>query len=214
MSYIDKAGITTYVDLHIEANGMDFDPNNAELNREIERNETYKAQLPIIQGDYKNILTQNTTKFVNTMKKANEYITYAELKPLFDEATEYYYSMDITGEGIDAYLESYEALRQKINKTEADCDMFIYCATELKTETDADKIFVLLSEAKKCTAGLDDTYEGITEAKANYNTAYNAYVDNANTINAEVAETLNVAASVRGNWDFDAIVAFVKDLLN
>ena len=214
MSYIDKAGITTYVDLYIEANGMDFDPNNAELNREIERNETYKAQLPIIQGDYKNLLTQNTTKFVNTMKKANEYITYAELKPLFDEATEYYYSMDITGEGIDAYLESYEALRQKINKTEADCDMFIYCATELKTETDADKIFVLLSEAKKCTAGLDDTYEGITEAKANYNTAYNAYVDNANTINAEVAETLNVAASVRGNWDFDAIVAFVKDLLN
>ena len=213
-SYIDKAGICTYVDLYIAENQKDFDPDNAELNREIERNETYKAQLPIIEGDYKNLLTQNTTKFVNTMKKAAEYVSYADLKPLYDEATEYYYSMDLVGDDINAYLESYELLRQKMNTIEASCDTFIYCANELKTETDRDVVFALLSEAKSCMAGLDDSYEGIGAAKAAYNDAYAKYTANAESINSQLEETLNVAASVRGNWDFDAIVSFVKNLFN
>lgn len=213
-SYIDKAGICTYVDLYIAENQKDFDPDNAELNREIERNETYKAQLPIIEGDYKNLLTQNTTKFVNTMKKAAEYVSYADLKPLYDEATEYYYSMDLVGDDINAYLETYELLRQKMNTIEASCDTFIYCANELKTETDRDVVFALLSEAKSCMAGLDDSYEGIGAAKAAYNDAYAKYTANAESINSQLEETLNVAASVRGNWDFDAIVSFVKNLFN
>ena len=213
-SYIDKAGICTYVDLYIAENQKDFDPDNAELKREIERNETYKAQLPIIEGDYKNLLTQNTTKFVNTMKKAAEYVSYADLKPLYDEATEYYYSMDLVGDDINAYLESYELLRQKMNTIEASCDTFIYCANELKTETDRDVVFALLSEAKSCMAGLDDSYEGIGAAKAAYNDAYAKYTANAESINSQLEETLNVAASVRGNWDFDAIVSFVKNLFN
>ena len=213
-SYIDKAGICTYVDLYIAENQKDFDPDNAELNREIERNATYKAQLPIIEGDYKNLLTQNTTKFVNTMKKAAEYVSYADLKPLYDEATEYYYSMDLVGDDINAYLESYELLRQKMNTIEASCDTFIYCANELKTETDRDVVFALLSEAKSCMAGLDDSYEGIGAAKAAYNDAYAKYTANAESINSQLEETLNVAASVRGNWDFDAIVSFVKNLFN
>ena len=187
---------------------------NAELNREIERNETYKAQLPIIEGDYKNLLTQNTTKFVNTMKKAAEYVSYADLKPLYDEATEYYYSMDLVGDDINVYLESYELLRQKMNKIEDSCDTFIYCANELKSETDRDVVFALLSEAKSCMAGLDDSYEGIGVAKAAYNDAYAKYTANAESINSQLEETLNVAASVRGNWDFDAIVSFVKNLFN
>ena len=213
-SYIDKAGICTYVDLYIAENQKDFDPDNAELKREIERNETYKAQLPIIEGDYKNLLTQNTTKFVNTMKKAAEYVSYADLKPLYDEATEYYYSMDLVGDDINAYLESYELLRQKMNTIESSCDTFIYCANELKTETDRDVVFALLSEAKSCMAGLDDSYEGIGAAKAAYNDAYAKYTANAESINSQLEETLNVAASVRGNWDFDAIVSFVKNLFN
>ena len=213
-SYIDKAGICTYVDLYIAENQKDFDPDNAELNREIERNETYKAQLPIIEGDYKNLLTQNTTKFVNTMKKAAEYVSYADLKPLYDEATEYYYSMDLVGDDINVYLESYELLRQKMNTIEDSCDTFIYCANELKSETDRDVVFALLSEAKSCMAGLDDSYEGIGAAKAAYNDAYAKYTANAESINSQLEETLNVAASVRGNWDFDDIVSFVKNLFN
>ena len=213
-SYIDKAGIITYIDLYIETNSKDFDPNNAELNRELERKVTYEAQLDTIEKDYKNLLTQNTTKFANTMKKAAEYISYADLKPLYDEATEYYYTMDLIGDDINEYLDSYELLRQKMNKIEASCDMFIYCANELKTETDRDTVFALLSEAKSCMAGLDDSYAGVTAAKASYNDAYAKYIANAESINSQLEETLNVAASVRGNWDIDAIVSFVKNLFN
>jgi uncharacterized protein YukE len=148
------------------------------------------------------------------MKKAAEYVSYADLKPLFDEATEYYYTMDLVGDDINEYLESYELLRQKMNNIEASCDTFIYCANELKTATDRDTVFALLSEAKSCISGLDDSYEGVTEAKVSYEGAYAKYIANAESINSQLEETLNVTASVRGNWDFDAIVSFVKNLFN
>ena len=221
-SYIDKAGICTYVDKYIDQNEADIDLENANLARLIEKNETYKEQLTTLVGDYKNLLTQNTTKFANAMKAATQFNTYAELKPLYEEATEYYYSMDIVGEGIEDYVALYEALRAQISAIEADSSMFVaivengidgVCAP-LAEITDKTELYVSLNACIAYTGNLDDTYEGVAAARATYDAKYAEYMGTVEMINGQLDQTLNTACAARGMWDIDAIVAFVNSLFD
>ena len=222
-SYIDKAGICTYVDKYLEQNSADIDTTNATLVRLIEKNETYKAQLTTLVGDYKNLLTQNTTKFTNTMKAAMQFNTYAELKPLYEEATEYYYSMDIVGENIDEYVALYEELRVKITAIEGDSSMFVAIVNgsvageegkALADMTDKTELYVALNACYAYTENLDDTYEGVAAAKAVYDAKYAEYMGSADIINDQIHQTLNTACATRGMWDIDSIVAFVNSLFD
>ena len=215
--YIEKAGICMYVDKYVADNSAYIDFANYEITSEISRNEMYKAQLSVVEIDYSNILSQNTVKFVNLMKYIAEFDTYAELKPLYEVATEYYYTMNMnvsaTGEDIDKYVEQYELLRARINATERDSVMFVSAASRIAAASDRSAKYTVLSECYSCLTNLDVTYEGAAEAKALYDAAYEAYVAEIGVINSELDQTVNVVCSVRGNWGFDELVSYVKNLL-
>ncbi|MBR2650298.1 MAG: hypothetical protein IKD45_01425 [Clostridia bacterium] len=225
-SYIDKAGICTYVDNYIELNSADIAAENVDIVRIKEKNETYKAQLETLVGDYKRLLTQNTEKFINVMKYAAVLSTYAELKPVYDEASEYYYSMDIIGDNIDEYVELYEELRVKITAIESDSSVFVaivngsYSGSDeesyqpLAEITDKTAMYKSLNACVACTENLDDTYEGVAAAKEIYDAKYSEYMGFATQVNSQLEQTLNTTCAVRGNWDIDSIVAFVKSLFN
>ena len=222
-SYIDKAGICTYVDKYVETNAKDMDLENSELVRLIDRNETYKAQLETLVGDYKNLLTQNTTKFTNTMKAAMQYDTYAEIKPLFDEATEYYYSMDIIGEEAEYYVALYEVLRDSLVAIEGDSAMFVAIVNgtfdgadydPLAEITDKTDLYISLNACYSYMTYLDTTYEGAAEAKAVFDAKYAEYIGSAELVNAQLHQTLDTACAARGMWDIDSIVAFVNSLFD
>ena len=222
-SYIDKAGICTYVDKYVDLNSKDLDLENSDLVRLIERNETYKAQLETLVGDYKNLLTQNTTKFTNTMKAAMQYDTYAEIKPLFDEATEYYYSMDIIGEETEYYVALYEVLRDSLVAIEGDSAMFVAIVNgtfdgadfdPLAEITDKTDLYISLNACYSYMTYLDTTYEGAAEAKAVFDAKYAEYIGSAELVNAQLHQTLDTACAARGMWDIDSIVAFVNSLFD
>ena len=226
VSYIDRAGICTYVDRYLELNAADIDFTNAGIIAVVERNESYKAQLNTIVGDYKNLLVQNTTKFVNVMKRVAEYDTYASLKPLYDEATTYYYSMNVEGEDIDKYVAAYDELRTFMIKTEADSAMFIAIVNgtaaddqgvkyaKLSTITNNAELYASLTACYGCLDNLDLTYEGAAAAKAIYDAKYREYTNAANVANSQLDETTELVCSARGNWDFDGIVSFIKNLFD
>ena len=102
------------------------------------------------------------------MKAAMQFNTYAELKPLYEEATEYYYSMDIVGENIDEYVALYEELRVKIAAIEGDSSMFVAIVNgsvageegkALADMTDKTELYVALNACYAYTENLDDTYD-------------------------------------------------------
>ncbi|MBE6634951.1 MAG: hypothetical protein E7617_01950 [Ruminococcaceae bacterium] len=213
-SYVYKAGICLFVENYINDNIKTIDVENKEIAAEIAKNQSYKAQLDTLKDDYKNLLLQNATKFINTMKYASEFNTYADLKPLYDEATEYYYAMDLVGEGMDDYVVKYEQIREYIIATERACELFLVASGALENETDDDKIYGLLVQCYSCYDDLDATYSGIKEAKTVYNAACDEYISTSNAINAEIEDTVKLVGAVRGNWDIDSIVAFFVNLFN
>ena len=225
-TYIDRAGICTYVDRYLEANAAYLDKDNIELQREITRNESYKERLTTLVGDYKNLLVQNTTEFINTMKQVSEYNTYDMLKPLYDKANEYYYMMNVDGEEISVYIEQYEQLRALVTNIEKDSEMYIGIVmgtlvgddgapiyTALSDMASLSAIYESLSTAYLYTEHLDMTYPGAKEAKDMYDAKYQEYHDSIKVANTRIANSENLVYSVRGNWDFDSVVAFVKKLL-
>ena len=218
--YIDKAGICTYVERYFEINAIDIDFESEEIKSIIARNEAYKLQLSTHVGDYKNLLTQNTTKFINIMDRAAQFSSYKDLKPLFDEATSYYYTMNIEGEGIETRVEQYDALAAKMKAIEADSEMFVAVVNgergydALETASNRVELYRSLTACYSCLENLDTTYEGVAAAKAIYDAEYAEYTNSVNLLNTQIDQASDVAFSVRGNWDIDNIVAFVKNLID
>jgi len=227
MTYIDKAGICTYVERYIEANARYLDLESIEITRELSRNEAYKLQLNTLVGDYKKLLVENAPRFISVMKMSKHYSTYADLKPLYDEATKYYYTMNIEGEGIEECLADYEELRALITSIEKDSGAYIDIIYGNITDEEGNAIFKPLSEitnkqelyaslkeAYLCFENLDMTYPGAAEAKAIYDAKYQEYNTSATQVNTELACGESVVYAARGNWTFDTVVIFVKKLIN
>ena len=226
MTYIDRAGICTYVERYIETNAKYLDLDSIEITRELARNEAYKAQLNTLVGDYKKLLVENAPRFISVMKMSKHYSTYADLKPLYDEATKYYYTMNIEGEGIEECLADYEELRKLITSIEADSKAYIDVIygnvldedgnaiyRPISQITDKNELYVSLKEAYLCLENLDMTYPGALEAKAAYEAKYQEYNNSAVQINTELAGGESVVYAARGNWSFDTVVIFVKQLI-
>ena len=222
-SYIAKAGICKFVDKYVEANEAYIDFTNEEITKLLARNEMYSEQLSTLEGDYENLLTQNIIKFVNLISYMEEVDGYTTLKALYEEATEYYYSMDLVydtdGDGendvdIDGAVAVYESIRDYLANVEEDCATFVAAtATLAKAETKAETYAALVL----CYGSLeyyDETYEGAAAAKTVYDAAYAEYENEAATIIEHITEANDVACSTRGNWSFDGIVAFVRNLFN
>ena len=225
-TYIERAGICTYVDRYLEINEGYVDYSHEDIKKQVERNETYKGRLGTLEGDYKKVLIENTTKFVNVMKDAAEFDTYAQLKPLFDQATEYYYAMNIE-DSTELYILQYEELRNSLERIEADSQAYVdivngnvYDADGnaiygvLSTLTDRNEIYKSLVGCYLCEENLDITYPGAAQAKAVYDSKYQEYNGATDTDNERFKNSEAVVYAVRGNWDLDNIVAFVRNFFN
>lgn len=218
-TYVEKAAICTYVDRYINVNERYMDLGNSEISSLCLINEAYKVQLGTIESDYSNLLVQNTIKFVNLMQYIELFTTYEEIKPLYEEATDYYYSMNvksdtISEEEIALYVAKYENLRSWVLSTEADCEVFLAYSAILKTIETQDELYYALSECYACLDFLDETYAGIKAAKVAYDAAYAEYVGSARVVNNQIEQTANVTCALRGNWNFDLIVSYFKSLFN
>ena len=227
MTYIDKAGVCTYVDRYIQLNARYLDLDSIEITRELARNDAYKLQLDTLVGDYKKLLVENAPKFISVMKMSKHYSSYADLKPLYDEATKYYYTMNIEGDGIEECLADYEDLRALITSIETDSKAYIDIIygnvkdadgnaifNPMSKITDKKELYASLKEAYLCFENLDMTYPGAKEAKAIYDAKYQEYNGATTTINTELANGEEVVYATRGNWSFDTVVIFVKKLIN
>ena len=134
--------------------------------------------------------------------------------------------MNIDAEGIDVYLEEYEKLRTFVTNVEKDSQMYIDIINGTLLGVDGTPIYQALAEinslssiheslaaAYLCTEHLDLTFPGAKEAKKIYDAKYQEYQTSIETVNVLMDNSENLVYAVRGNWDFDGIVAFVKNLL-
>lgn len=222
-SYIAKKAVCTYVDNYFKTNTVYIDLDNEELVELKARNAIYKQQLPALEGDYENLLTQNIIKFVNVVEYMEEFSDYVSVKVLLEEATEYYYSMDLVydpdGDGvnnvdIEGAIVKFEAKRNLMSMIEEDSAMFVAGTKLLDSAETKDELYMALVECYSHIEYIDATYEGVSAAKAKYDAKYAEYSNTASQVIEHIDETTEVVCSTRGNWSFDTIISYVRDFFN
>lgn len=220
VTYIGRAAVCRFVEIYYETNKDFIDPNNKEIAELLTLNEIYAGTLGDVQVEYEKILSQNSVLFKNLVDVMSALETYAEIKPVFDEATNYFYAMNIqaagsyTKEEIEAAVNTYEAIRSELNLIEAESENFIGTVAQAKAaKTNAEK-YSLLTTAGAYLVNCDNTYSGVSAARANYNSLVTALDNAASVCNGEMAQAIAVAGSARSFCIFGELVDFVINLFN
>ncbi len=213
-SYIEKIGICTYIERYFESNS-DIDLSRPEIQQFLYKLERYNAELETYMDDYKELLERNTRYFIDTIQKMTLLTTYAELKPLYDEALGYYYAMNAITEEAKTAVALFDAYDKQLTAVQVNSELFLRSAVELQYVDliGVEGEYAALSECSKYYEYVDATYsENIAPQIALYErlvASYNLAVDSAN-------ETLEgssvVASSLRANEIPAAVLAVINQL--
>ena len=211
-SYIEKAGICTYIERYIAENGVDM--SGATGAHYLYSLEVYKSELEAYKIDYEAILAANTESFLGVVSKMQTYVTYSDLKPLYDLAIEnYYYSMNADSEEVRAAIALFEAIEAKLTEWETNGAMLIGYTENLTSRRQAQKYRALVNCANYADL-VDEGVEGVAKALALYEKTLAEYNESIAPVNAEISEVSDVVCSVRTESIAATILAIIKNLFN
>ena len=211
-SYIGKAGICTYIERYIAENGVDM--SGATGAHYLYVLEVYKSELESYKIDYEAILAANTESFIGVVSRMQTYVTYSELKPLYDLAIEnYYYSMNADSEEVRAAIALFEAVEAQLTEWETNGAMLIGYAENLTSRRQAQKYRALVNCANYVDL-VDEGVEGVAKALALYEKTLAEYNETISPVNAEISEVSDVVCSVRTESVAATILAIIKNLFN
>ena len=218
-SYIEKMGAIVYLERYFEENDLAIMKGEmlpkpvydrvvdemATLEELLYIATVYYAEIEsgLHEDDYKAILAANTQSFIGTVEEMTAFTAYADVKPLFDKATEYYYAMNVDTDAAKAAIEIYHSYRDTLADIEFNSTMFIGAvkvlgqAAALEGVDKEDKTFLALVDCMKYVDGVDETYEGVKAAKEVYTKALDEYNADADAVNGEIAEITKASCAVR-----------------
>lgn len=214
-SFISKEGIIAYLKRYKESN--DVDVTHASIAPLQVRMDAYEEELKYQVDTYAELLRQNTSFFVNKVMMFDTAITYLEKKALFDDATLYYYEMNATSDEIDvaSAIVAYNRMAAELAVVDNASAEFIRNVSLLPAAETSDDYYRYLIGAMLQYENIDESIEGVTEAKAKYLVAYNEYCAEVDATNSEICETGAALGSLRANCGLSAIIsAFIERIFN
>ena len=206
-AYIEKLGLVSIIDRYIHDNDIDY--NDARIIDLINDLETCKAELLLREDDYAKILVQNATYFINSVERMRTAATYAEQKKYFEEAAALYFYLDVSVEGAARAVEIYDEYKIKLQNIEESSLKFIEAVAIYNAcETDDDK-YAALVECYYNAQFVEMSYEGAEEAMAEYQAAYEAYMNYVNGVNEDIVESGNVTGSFASASGIVTVIAVI-----
>lgn len=212
-SYIERAGICTYIRNYIADNEIDMSSDEGQ---------SYMYSLKMCEEElvgykieYEAILAANTESFIGMVKKMQAYVTYSKLKPLYEETiAKYYYNMNVDSEEAQAAIAIFDEYGSMIQAWEENSEMLVGYAKDLKSTKMATKFKALV----RCSAYVDGVEEGISaEADAAiqlYVKTLAEYMEMIEPTINESADAANVVIALRTNRVSANILAMANAIIN
>lgn len=215
--YIAKVGICTYLRQYFEKN-TDIDLTSEVIIESLYRLERYEEELDLQRESYADKLEENTRYFIDKVALMSTALTYAELKPIYDEIIDkYFYSMNVDTDEVKAAIEIFYGYEEKLTAIENDTALFIDAAAtiSLAEMRGIESVYEVLVKCVVYYENVDATYSAAAaEALATYEAAVANYNATARGINAEINTTLGIVAALRANSVPVAILAVVNSMIN
>ena len=209
-SYIEKVGIVRYISDYIRTN--DVDMTRADLAELLFLHSVYENEVEIHKNEYAALLVQNTTYFVYTVQRMGAYVTYTELKPLYDEALTYYYSINLESDEAVAAVDKFHEYEQMLLAAEVSSAMFIGAVDAINAADGKGELYEAIVKCQKYFAEADESIEGVSDAITKYEKALADYTAATDAANEQIAEANSVVCSVRTMSIAEAILAALKNV--
>ena len=212
--YIEKVGICTYLDRYFE-NNPDIDKSSPVIQEYMYRLERYKAELESQEKDYVARLEENTKQFISIVSSMAAYSTYAELKPLYDNALAYYYLMNVDSDEAKAAIALFDGYGDALEAVEVNSKLFIEASKNLNI---IDRLgvaieFSVLSDLSEFYPYLDSTYsEEVKDLMVRYEGLLQKYNDAVISANNAADTAGMISASLRSNQISVTVLAVVNQL--
>ena len=205
--YIVKLGIIARIDRYLETNEIDYEDDRFVAH--IANLETVRSELVLREKDYAQVLRQNSVYFVNYVEKMRTATNYAEQVGYFEEAALIFFSLDSSVEGVANARAVYEEYREKLALIKESSVEFLAAVELYKLAETEDERYAALVDCYYYVQFAEPTYDGVADALAIYNAAYDAHMSYANAVNADIAETIHAVGSFRANCKITPIIAII-----
>ena len=205
--YVEKIGLVALIERYLDTNDINYE--DSRIAPLLDRFETYKDELVFRGEDYANILRENSVKFRNLVEKMRTAETYQEQAEYYEQAALYYFSIDTTVEGTLRAIEIYDEYKIELDRIKESSVRFleavsIYNACQTKEER-----YEALVDCYYNAQFAELSYDGVVEALAEYQAAYDAYMGYANSANSDLAATGNAVGSLRTNSGITVIISII-----
>lgn len=216
-SYMEKLGICGEIKRYTESAELDL--NNPEIKLLIEKNEEYLAEIGELEAPYIAQRDKRTELFVSVIKKLDVTEDYNEMKALADEATSYYYTMTvgptavITDEQITEAINKYNYYIEYVEKVAVTSADFVLVVNQLDGADTFTKRYAVLAEAAALIEYVSEDIEGVSEAYAEYEAAYEDYMAVIAPANVELKQTQGAVISLRTGYCVSAVLAEFAKLI-
>ena len=205
--YVEKIGLVALIDRYIDTN--DVNVEDARVDLLLTNLATVRSELEYRGEDYSKILRQNSVYFINFVEKMRTATTYAEQVEYHAQAALLYFSLDTAVDGTWEAIDTFDEYDVKLDKIREASDNFLAAVLIYKAcETEEDR-YAALVDCYYNAQYAELTYEGVAEAMAEYQAAYDAYVSYANAVNSDITEAGNAVGSFRINCGITTIIAII-----
>ena len=206
-SYISKIGMISLMGRYIDTNEIDF--NDERIITLINNMETCKSELELRREDYAMVLIQNSNYFISLVENMRTAKTYVDQKTYFEQAAVYYFSMDVSVEGARRAVKIFDEYKDILDTVEDSTVKFLESVSLYKASEGADEKYAALVECYYHAQYAELSYEGVADAMAEYQAAYNEYMGYATAVNADLEMSGGAVGSLRTNCGITTIIAIV-----
>ena len=209
--YFEKYGISINLREYITENNL----NNASatLSELIRLNEEHIASLIADEENYDLLLKENAAFFI---EKCNELLTlcdYVSIKKICDETRFHFFNMDVSVEGVDEAVITYEASLDLLKEMEDKASVFVNKVYKLVYWSDEGDKLSLILDAYTCFDGVDISVAGVSDAYNVLKLAMEEYDESVAELNSEIALTREAVGYIRNYVGFESFVTIILDAI-
>lgn len=200
-NYVEKLGICERVQRYIDT--AEIDPDNVTLQRLIEKNAEYLAEMSTLKDSYLSQKDRQTELFMYAVMKLEAANGYNEIREFLAEAAECYYSMTIGGtdtlteEQVTGAIAKYDYYTEYADRVSEESERFKLIVSALDGADEYSERYLILADAGDCIEYISEDIDGVSEAYEKYLAAREDYAALTGSANAEIEQTQEAFTAVR-----------------
>ena len=187
------------------------------------QNEVYENELKGYENSYLDVLNQQTQYFINIINHMDSIVSFSEIEELFDEATVYYYGINLNVEGALEAAEKYADYRAYIASVNESNDAFtmymknltsILNDEEIVGKEKRDELFSTLKSLSTYVDFVDAGDRNIAGGLERYYTELAAYESGISAIDGAIYQANQFANALRTNKLPATVLSVIGRLIN